>query len=118
MRARFLRRILIVAAVFAFVGDIGSVAGGLALLSLSAIALIWIARHGYHEQSRTAQVQFAYWLISTLAFGSFVVLFAPLAQLEATVIALVMLSPLFGLLVYVVATASFMSGDGSRSAQN
>ena len=108
MTRNFLLRSVLVAVAFAAVGVLGEVAGCLALLGVGVIALAVLHRDGASNATPSVPPRlgpFVSWGICILLFAVFVLLLSPLASLPATVMALLLLSPLFGTLVLLVSSA-------------
>jgi hypothetical protein len=106
-RNLFLRSVF-VAAAFAAVGVLGEVAGCIALLGVGIIALAVLRHAPASNDTRSASPRlgpFVTWGICIFLFAVFVLLLSPLASLPATVLALLLLSPLFGTLVLLVSSA-------------
>jgi hypothetical protein len=97
-----------VAAAFAAVGVLGDVLGCVALLGVGMIALAFLHHAPASNDTPSASPRlgpFVSWGICILLFAVFVLLLSPLASLPATVMALLLLSPLFGTLILLVSSA-------------
>jgi len=99
---------ILVAATFAAACVFGEVVGCVAVLAFGIIALA-VLKRGAAADIATWQSselrQFAPWVACILLFVCFVLLLAPFASLPAVVIALLVLSPLFGTMVFAASSA-------------
>lgn len=101
-------RSALLAAAFAAICVAGEVLGCIVVLGLGMIALIVVDRDQADrgEASRLPILrQFIPWAVCILLYAGFVLLWSPLASLPAVIIALLLLSPLFGTLVFVSSSA-------------
>jgi hypothetical protein len=98
---------ILVAAMFAAMCIFGKLVGRVGVLGLGVIAMALskpVAADGKSSPSPKLR-QFAPWLICIVLFGFFVLLFAPFADLPAVIVALLILAPLFGTMVYTASSA-------------
>ena len=97
----------LVAAAFASACVLGEVVGCVAVLGLGIVALALLKRDGAASvlPTHSAQfTQFAAWIACIILFACFVLLLAPFASLPAVIIALLILSPLFGTMVLIASS--------------
>lgn len=95
---------ILIAAMFAAMCIFGELVGCVGVLVLGLVAMALrkpVTTNGEPPKLR----QFTPWLICIVLFGFFVLLFAPFADLPATVVALLILAPLFGTMVFIASSA-------------
>ena len=101
-------RSALLAAAFAAIGVLGEVAGCIFVLGLGILSLAVVHRDPSartEASSLPALRQFLSWGACTFVYASCVLLLSPLASMPAVVIALLLLSPLFGTLVCLASSA-------------
>lgn len=98
---------VLVAVAFAAIGVFGEVWGCVALLGLGILSLIVLHRDRASDVASSQLPRLSHftpWGVCVVLFTCFVLLLAPLA-FPPVVIALLILSPLFGMLVFLVSSA-------------
>ena len=102
---------------FAAIGIFGEVVGCFVLLAvgIAALGVLHNRRTGELKHGKSSEPRrFVTWFVCVLFFAGFVVALAPFASLPAVIVALLVLSPLFGTMIMLVSQA--MSSLANRAS--
>ncbi len=106
--SRWMLASVAVAACMAAICVLGGVVGAVVSLMAAVPGLAVIKCRGRRAESPSQmRKEYLRWLVCTCSFGLFVAFLVPFAQVMAAAFALVLLSPLFGTSIFIVATALF-----------
>ncbi|REJ97021.1 MAG: hypothetical protein DWQ34_03070 [Planctomycetota bacterium] len=104
------------AAFFAGLCVFWSLVGALITLAAGLIALMLVSRSGPSRKSEFSE--YFPWLLCTVSFVVTTLLLSPFAELSGVTIALCLLSPLFGTMIYIVERAVSHRTGHSGSAES